>query len=90
MQLRDVIGPLVQQVRVRHVGAQVVTAVPATTVVERNDERVVPLEGLQHSSAARAAGDRVAQRTAEPGGDGGLQQEKLRTSSGWHCSTSWV
>ena len=48
------------------VGEEVVVAVPAPTVVERDDEQVGAVERLQHGGAVVTAGDGVAQRTAEP------------------------
>ena len=46
-----------------------------------------PVQRLQHGLAAALPGDRIAQRTAQPGQDRGLQQEGP-DPSGWRCSTS--
>ena len=48
MQPGHVAGPFVEQAGVEHVGEQVVVPVPAAVVVERDDEQVLPLQGLQH------------------------------------------
>ena len=76
VQFRDLAGLLVQQVRLQHVGEQVVVAVPAAAVVERDHEQVAPVQRLQHGLAAALPGDGVAQRAAQPVQDGGLQQER--------------
>ena len=47
------------------VGEQVVVAVPPALVVERDDEQVLALEGLEHRLAVVAAGQRVAQRAGQ-------------------------
>ena len=75
VQVPDPVGLLVQQVRLQDVGEQVVVAVPAPAVVERHQEQVGPVEGLQHRLAVVLAGDGVAQRAAQPAQDRGLQQE---------------
>ena len=59
----------------QHVCEQVVIAVPLPPVVERNQEQVAAIEGLEHGLAAALPGDRVAQRAVEPVQDGGVQQE---------------
>ena len=69
------LGLLVEQARPQHVGEEVVVAVPPAAVVERDQEQVAPLQGLQHGLATVLAGDGVAQRAAQPVQDGGLQQE---------------
>src|SRR3712207_7391344 len=57
------------------VGEQVVVAVPPAAVVERDEKQVRPVEGLQRLPTVVPAGDRVAQRAAQPAEDRGLQQK---------------
>ena len=45
----------------QHVGEQVVEAVPAAPVVERDHEEVVALELLEHPLAVGASGQRVGE-----------------------------
>ena len=66
MELGHVVGMLVEQPGPEQVGEQVVIAVPAAPVVERDEEQVGPLERLEHRRPAGPAGDRVAQRAGEP------------------------
>jgi hypothetical protein len=54
---------------------QVVVAVPAAAVVERDHEQVRAVQRLEHGPPAAPAGDGVAQRAAEAVQDGGLDQE---------------
>ena len=78
MELGDVTGSLLEQVRVQHVAEQVVVAVPGAVAVERDQEQVRPVQRLEHRPAAPAAGqpaDRVAQRPGEPVEDRGVEQE---------------
>ena len=72
---RRALGPLGEQVRAEHVGEQVVVAVPAPLVVERNHEQVPALQRLQHLAARRRPGDGVAQRAGQPVEDRGVEQE---------------
>ena len=48
-------GVLAEQVRAEHVGEQVVVAVPAALVVERDDEQVPALQRLEHRAARRTS-----------------------------------
>ena len=75
VQARHLTGLLVEQPRLQHVGEQVVVAVPLAAVVERDQEQVAPVQRLQDRLAAGAPGDGIAQRTAQPVQDRGLQQE---------------
>ena len=77
VQIGNVVGLLVQQVRLQHVGEEVVVAVPAAAVVEGHQEQVSPLQLGQLGLAAGLPGDGIAQRAAQPVQDGGLQQEVL-------------
>ena len=54
-------------------------AIPLALVIQRNDEQVASLQGLQHPSAVFLAGDGIAQRAAQPVEDGGLEQEAADT-----------
>ena len=53
MQLGDLVRPLVEQVRLQHIGEQVVVAIPLPPVVERDEEEVGPLERDQRGLATR-------------------------------------
>ena len=70
-----------EQVRVEHVGEQVVVAVPAAAVVERDEEEVRAVQRLEHRLAVRGGtgvvrrAHGVAQRSGESGEDGGVEQE---------------
>ena len=59
MELRDVLGPLIAQARLEHVGEQMVVAIPLPPVVQGDEEQVPPLERLEHRLAAVLAGDGV-------------------------------
>ena len=48
---------------------------PVPGVVERNDEQVLPLKGVQDLRGAGRPGDRVAQRGTEPAENRGPRQE---------------
>ncbi len=74
-QKRDLAGQLGQRMGEEHLGEEVVIAEPVTLSVERDDEQVGALEGLQHGRAAHAAGDGIAERSAQLLENGGLQQE---------------
>ena len=64
-----------QRAGTEHVGEEMVVAEPVALVVQRHDEQVVSFQGLQHAPAIVPAGERIAQRGAEPVEDRGLQQE---------------
>ena len=50
-------------------------AIPPPLIVERNDEQVGALEGLQHRLPGLPPGNRIAQGAAHAVKDRGLQQE---------------
>ena len=77
VQVPHLVGPLVEQARLQHVGEEVVVAIPLAAVVERDEEQVRPVQRLQRGLAAVLPGDGIAQRTAQPVEDRGLQQEGL-------------
>ena len=79
MQGRHLIGLLLHQVRLQNIGKEVVIAIPLALVIERNDEQVAALQGFQHPFAIFLPGDGIAQRTAQPVENGGLQQEAADT-----------
>ena len=79
VQVRHLAGLLVQQPRLQHVSEQMVVAIPPAAVIERDQEQVPPVQRLQHRLAATLPGDGIAQRTAQPAQDGGLQQEGVDT-----------
>ncbi len=58
------------QLELQQIGEQVVVAEPRPPDVERGDERVRVLEALQDRLRARAAGQRVGERAADPLEDG--------------------
>ena len=75
VQRHDLLGPLLAQVAAEHVGEQVVVAVPLPAVVQAYDEQVRAVQQLQHRPPVARTGDRIAQGSAEPVQDRGLQQE---------------
>ena len=77
VQLADALRLLVEEPGLQDVGEQVVVAVPLAAVVQRDQEQVVPVEGLQHGPTAVLPGEGVAQGAVHPVEDGGLQQERL-------------
>src|SRR4028118_1563723 len=52
-----------------------VIAIPLAPVIQRNDEEVASLQGLQQRVAFLLAGDGIAQRANQPLENGGLEQE---------------
>jgi hypothetical protein len=60
VQGRHPIRLLLEQPRLEDVREELVVAIPPTLVVERNDEQIAALEGLQHRIAAIATGNRIA------------------------------
>ncbi len=61
----------------QQIGEQMVIAIPALLVVQRDQEQVGAPELLEQFVAVRSTGHRVAQVAAEPVEDGGGQQEIL-------------
>ena len=59
MQRRQIVGPFVTEVRLEHVGEQMVVAIPLPPVVQRDEEQVLSFERLQHCLAATLAGDGI-------------------------------
>ena len=64
VQLRNVVGLLVQQVRLQNVGKQLMVAIPLPAVIERDEEQVVLLECSELGLTAVLAGDLIAQGSA--------------------------
>ena len=73
VQLRHLAGLLVEQPRLQHIGKQPVVAIPPAAVIQGDQEQVPAVQRLQHGLAAALPGDRIAQRTAQPAQDRGLQ-----------------
>ena len=76
VQLRRAAGLFLLQAGAEQVGEQVVIAPPAAQLIQRDQEQPRPFRLLEQRLAASAAGDRVAQRAAEPVQHRGLQQER--------------
>ena len=66
VQIRHAAGLLFLQAGAEQVGEQVMVAPPAAHLIQRDQEQAGPLRLLQQPLAALAAGDRIAQRAAEP------------------------
>jgi hypothetical protein len=66
VQIRNVGGMFVQQVRLQNVRKEMVVAVPLTAVVERHQEQVLSIKSLEHGFAAVPAGNGIAERATEP------------------------
>src|SRR3712207_5994297 len=73
MQGRYLTGLLRHQMRRENFGKEVMVAIPVALVIQRNDEEVASLEGLQSSVAFLLVGDGIAQRATQPVENGGLQ-----------------
>ncbi|HZK48327.1 MAG TPA: hypothetical protein VFD74_01835 [Thermoleophilia bacterium] len=69
---------LLEHVCPQDIGEEVVIAIPATLVIEGNNEQVAALQALEHPWAMLLPGDGVAERTAQRVENGGLQQEVAR------------
>src|SRR5215207_6398637 len=65
VQLFDALEALALKPGSQEIGEEVVVAVPAPLVVQRNDEEVVPVQPLQLLLPVGASGERVTQRTTE-------------------------
>ncbi len=76
VQLQSKLGLLVFEMSLQDVGEQVVIAVPATLIVERNDEGIPSFQGVQHRLAVASLGDSVTERAAHPIEDAGVQEER--------------
>src|SRR5664279_4033640 len=61
--------------RTQHVGKELVVAIPAAAIVERDQEQVPAFQSLERGLATVLPDNRVAQWAAQPAQDGGLQQE---------------
>ena len=76
MQLTDPVGIPGSQTGTQRVGEEVVVAVPPALVVERDDEQVLALKGLQHRLTVGATGQGVAQAAGHLVEHGGVEQER--------------
>ena len=72
VQLRDLVGLLVEQVRLQYVRKQAVVAIPLATIIERGEEQVPLFQRSQLGLATDLTGDGIAQRAVQPLQDGGL------------------
>ena len=81
MQGGHVVGLFVQQVRPKHVGEEMVIAIPTTAVIQRDKEQIRPLQRDESGPAVRLTGDRIAQWPAQTVEDRALQ-EKLSDTLG--------
>jgi hypothetical protein len=86
VEVGDLVGPSVEEVRGQDLREQVVVAVPAAGAVQRDEEQVGAVQVLEHVLAGGVAGDGLAQRATQPVEDGGLEQEgaNLRRLSAEH------
>ena len=75
MQDGHVVGLFVQQVRPKHVGEEMVIAIPTTAVIQRDQEQIRPLQPDESGRAVRLTGDRIAQRPAQTVEDRALQEK---------------
>ena len=71
----DLVALLVEQPGSQHVGEEMVVAVPEAPVVERDQEQVPPIEGLEHRPTAVLARHRIAERAVQPAQDRRAEQE---------------
>ena len=76
VQLGDPVGMPGGQTGTQCVGEEVVVAVPPALVVERDDEEVLALEGLEHRLTVGPAGQRVAETAGQLVEHGGVEQER--------------
>ena len=75
VQFVDLVALLVEQPGSQHVGEQMVVAVPKAPVVERDQEQVPALEGLEHGPTAVLARHRIAERAVQPAQDRRVEQK---------------
>ena len=94
VQAGDVAGPFASQVGPQDVCEQVVVAVPAALVVQRDQEKVLPLQQVEHGSGTAGASRRrpvavhcLTQRSAKPSRIE-VSNRNRRTSSGCRSRTS--
>ena len=72
---RHLARPFRRQVGLQHASEEVVVAVPAALVVERDEEQVAPVERLDRRDAPLPCRDGIRERAGEPRQDRCLQQE---------------
>jgi hypothetical protein len=75
VQRPEPLGSFPRKADPQQVGEQMVVAPPATHLIQRHQEQIGPLDRLQQLLSVASAGDRVAQRAAQPGQYRGVQQE---------------
>ncbi len=76
VQLGDPVGMPGSQTGTQCVGEEVVVAVPPALVVERDDEQVLALEGLEHRLTVGPTGQGVAETAGQLVEHGGVEQER--------------
>ena len=77
VQFGQPLGLSALQLAAQQAGKQVVVAVPARLVIQRDQEQVSRQQFFQQRGAAAAAGHGIAQFAGQSRQDGGLQQERL-------------
>ncbi len=75
VQLTDPVAMPGSQTGTQRVGEQLVVAVPPALIVERDDEQVLALKGLQHQLTVRATSQGVAKPTRQLVEHGSVEQE---------------
>ncbi len=77
MQSGDEVRATATQLALQQVGEEVMIAIPAPLVVQRNKEEVGRQQALQQVGAVAAPGHGIAQVAVQPGQNRGVQQELL-------------
>ncbi len=88
VQNRDSFWLALMQMRPQDVGEEMVIAIPLPGVIEGDDEQVAALQEAQPVLCIVAAGDGIAQRSAQPVEDAGLQQKVA--DAVWQSSDDFV
>ena len=70
---RDLIGLLGLQMRIEHLGKEVMIAIPVARVIQRDDKEVAALQGRQPGLAGLLASDGLAQRAIQAVENSGLK-----------------
>ena len=71
----DLVGLLVEEPGSQHVGEEMVVAVPKAPVVERDQEQVRPIEGLEHGPTIVLTRHGIAERAVQPAQDRRVEQK---------------
>jgi hypothetical protein len=78
VQLGDPVGMPGSQTSTQCVGEEVVVAIPPALVIERDDEQVLALEGLEHRLTVGPTGQGVAETAGQLVEHGGAPVAALR------------